>query len=131
MEPPSVLDSVSPAELFNRKLIDFLTDLRPVIGTLPEYTLALASAKMMAAADVRQNQLMFDTYVITPYEQRILSRDETFFMEQYDDPTNVGLVQLLKAAWSTMSPCDRDAVWSHLQVLVVLNRRCKASKSAK
>ena len=121
-----MVDTVSPHDLFNRKLIDFLADLRPVIGTLPEYSLALASAKMIAAADVRQNQIMFDSFVAAPFEEKITTRDESFFMKEYTDPTNVGMVQLLKAAWSTMQPSDHDAVWSHLQVLVVLNRRCKA-----
>ncbi len=123
----AAIAAVSPFELFNRSLIHFLNDMRPLIGKLSEYKLALASAKMMAAADVRQNQAMFEAYVAVPYEQRITSRDESFFMEQYDDQTNVGLVQLLKSAWSSMTPHDQDAVWSHLQVLVVLNRRCKAA----
>ena len=121
-----MVDSVSPHELFNRKLIDFLTDLCPVIGKLPEYSLALASAKMIAVADVRQNQLMFDSFVAVPFDEKITARDESFFMTEYTDPTNVGMVQLLKVAWSTMQDSDHEAVWSHLQVLVVLNRRCKA-----
>lgn len=121
--------SVGPHDLFNRKLLDFIADLKPIIGTLPEYGVASASAKLMSQVDEKKNQQFFDRYVAS-FEPSILSRDESFFLRRDFDAgvgqEGVGVVQLLQGVWGGLSAEEKDAVWSHLQVLLVLNRRCKS-----
>ena len=115
--------------LFNRKLVEFFLDLKPVIGGLPEYAVALSSVKMLQNVDERKNQAMFDAYVARPYGPRILASDVTFFLStEYGGAGNMGVVQLVKDAWQGMSDADKDAVWAHLKVLMVLNDRCNAAK---
>jgi hypothetical protein len=123
---PMATAAVSACTLFNRKLIDFIADLKPIIGHVSEYSVVSASAKLMSQLDERKNQQFFDQYVAGPYEAKIAARDSAFFMaEDYDGVDDLGLVQLLKRTWSSLSPDDQVAVWDHLQVLLVLNRRCK------
>ncbi len=120
-------------ELFNRKLDAFVSDVRPLVGHMPEYTTAASSIRLLASLEPRKNQDLFDTFVARPYEDRILARDEAFFMDHADlgaGASNAGVVQLLKNVWAqSLAPQDKDAVWAHLQVLIVLNRRCKAARS--
>jgi hypothetical protein len=118
--------AVSAHCMFNRKLIDFVTDLKPVLGHMQEYTLALSSVKMLDVIDERKNQVIFDLYIATPYHERIDACDDNFFLN-HDDPNTVGVMQLLKTVWANMSQLDKDAVWAHLRVLLVLNRRCKST----
>lgn len=126
-----LLDAVSPHELFNRKLADFLEDLHCVVGHLPEYTLLSSSVKWLTQYDPARNQQLFDMYVSSQYEDYIMRRDEQFFLStEYSGVSDMNLVHLLKSVWSTLSEPDRDAIWVHLRVLAVLNRRCKALAAA-
>jgi hypothetical protein len=120
---------VSAHVLFNRKLIDFLVDLEgPVQGKLPSYTTLLASVKALSKIDEAQNQIVFDRYVARPYEDKILAKDERFFMGtdygMTQSADSMGIVSILKAVWADLGPDDKEAIWAHLKVLVVLNRRC-------
>jgi hypothetical protein len=118
--------AVSPFALFNRKLLDFITDLKPIIGHVSEYSMVCTSVKLMAQLDERKNHAFFDAYVASPYEVKIATRDDAFFLEEdFDSVDDIGLVQLLKRTWSSLGEDDKNAVWDHLQVLLVLNRRCK------
>lgn len=126
--PPT---SADPYQLFNRKLADFIEDLAPLLGHLADYKMLSASAGLMAAMKPRTNQEYFDAYVAAWFEDQILARDEDFFMSrEYPDAhvacNDLGIVPMLKGVWASLAPGDRDAVWAHLEVLVCLNRRCKA-----
>ena len=126
----SILDATSPFELFNRKLEDFVDDLHPVIGHLPEYKLVSSGIKWLSQYDAQKNQQLFDKYVLEYYENRIMQRDEAFFLSSdnygYQD---MNLVQLLKSVWATsLTPNDKNAVWGHMQVLTVLSRRCREAQ---
>ena len=119
---------VSPWRMFNLKLNDFIADLKPIIGHLPEYSVLQASTKVMANLDEKTNQNFFNQYVAEAYAERIVASDESFFLKSsYDEFSNVGVVHLLKNAWTTLAETDKAAVWAHLQVLIVLNRRCLAA----
>jgi hypothetical protein len=122
--------TVPTYEIFNRPLIDFIADLRPIIGHLPEYGLALSSAKWMAQFDESRNQRIFDLHVASKFESHIEEKNEEVFLQSsYSEfgGNQVGFVQLLKGVWSKLSHENKDAVWAHLRVLIVLNRRCRAA----
>lgn len=124
-----------PFDLFNRKLTDFVADLHPVIGHMSEYAFVSSCVKWCIQFDPRKNQEFFDRYVMAPYEDRIMRRDEQFFLNDslggYSEDMNVGgVVQLIKQVWATnMSDADRSAVWAHLHVLAVLNRHCRDARA--
>ena len=114
-----------PYMLFNNKLADFVEDLRPVIGHMADYKMFASSVSLMTRIDERKNQELFDRFIASSYEHRIMACDETFFMHaEYEELQNVAVVQLLKNAWSGLSASDKEAVWAHLHVLIALNRRC-------
>lgn len=117
--------------LFNRKLIDMLEDLSACFPTVTEFSMALSPpGRMLMSMDPCHSQRMFQEYVILPYEQRILDRDEAFLLTQEQfGPTTINqgdLVALVKRVWCDASTKDRDAIWRHLHVLIVLSRRCEA-----
>lgn len=124
-------NEMDPFAMFNRKLLDFLSDLRPLCGHLSDFNLLSSSAKWMSQFDEHKNQELFHQYLVVPHEERVLKRDDDFFMEGGDAAMeNVGVVKLLKVMWKDdMQLEDRDAVWSHLGVLIVLSKRCELLKS--
>jgi hypothetical protein len=117
----------SPVQLFNRSLLDFIDALAPLIGHLPMHTAVAASAKILAHVDEGRNLDYFDRYVASRYGAQITARDESFLLaESYTEaPEDSDIVQLLKATWSTLSPDEKDAIWKHMQVLVLLCRGCR------
>jgi hypothetical protein len=125
------LNSTRKFDLFNNKLADFLEDLKGVLGHLPEYRLLCSSSRLLTQMDVRRNCAMFVTYVGSPYGDQIMAKDEEFLLSHdfMDAPgakeceSAGGVVELIKGAWKTMSPQDKESVWGHLAILVVISRK--------
>lgn len=118
--------------LFNRKLIDMLEDLASSFPMVPEFAMAITPpARMLLNMDPKQGQRMFNEYVALPYESHILARDEAFLLAREDfgpcgANVNGDIVIMIKSVWRGASPADREAIWQHLHVLILLNRRCLA-----
>ena len=114
--------------MFNNKLVDFVEDLKEVLGHLNEYELIKTSAKFMAKVDPEKNQDIFDKHIAVPYHGHILKKDSTFFLNHEDysvnEDTDNQLVSLLKSIWNTLSDNDKESIWTHFHVLLVLNSRC-------
>jgi hypothetical protein len=126
---------VEPYELFNRKVLDFVEDLEPLLRHLPEYKLLSASTQWMRALDARQNQRIFLEWVAAPFGEQIRARDEGFFLRadvdrEHVNASGIGVVNMLRDVWRGLSDGDKDAIWCHLQVLLVLSDRCVAATAA-
>ena len=120
----------NPYVLFNNKLMDFLEDLKGVIGHLPDYTILVTSAKFLAQFKEKQNQELFDRFVVQPYGPLIVARNEAFLLEEKYSNSKADIVSLLKNVWTTMQDADKESVWAHMHVLVVLSDRCTAYASS-
>lgn len=116
-------------DMFNRKLMDMLEDLAACFPTVTEFTVATSPpARMLLGMDPCHAQGLFDEFVALPYERRILDRDEAFLMSQERfGPVTTDLVAMIKRVWQDASREDKEAIWRHLHVLIVLNRRCVAA----
>lgn len=114
--------------MFNRKMMDMLEDMAACFPEVTEFALAISPAgRMLISLDPCHGQKLFNTFVALPYESRILARDEAFLMNQTEfGPTDVNVVTLIKRVWKEASSEDRDAIWKHLHVLIILNKRCVA-----
>lgn len=116
--------------MFNRKLYDMLEDLAASFPVVPEFGLANSpTARMLMNLDPTQAQRMFQEYVALPYDARILARDDAFLLSQdHFGPVGgcgtVDMIALIKGVWTDASAENKDAIWKHLHVLIVLNRRC-------
>ena len=126
--------SANPHELFNRKLADFIEDLHPLLGHLADYKMLQTTTSLFSTMQPRQNQQYFDIYVAAWFEDQIMNKDEEFFLQHsYPDAhmavQDLGIVPMLKSVWKSLAPSDRDAVWAHLRVLVLLNKRCKMTSA--
>jgi len=83
----TTLDVSMLYQMFQNKLQDFLDDLRPALGTLPEYNLLTTSMKFITP---EKNYAFFNTYIATPYGARLLAKDEGFFLDSSFNPGVVG-----------------------------------------
>lgn len=122
--------------MFNRKLFDMLEDLASSFPTVPEFGIAVSpTARMFMNLDPSKAQKMFHEYVGTPFEKHIVARDEAFLLSQNHEHFGVAassgdIIRMIKGVWMEASVEDKDAIWKHLHVLIVLSRRCLAAATS-
>ena len=103
---------------FNDMMSQFLVELHK---TFPEEK---GIKKMMTSFDILKStnpRLVVDAYMkgVTPYADKISSKDETFLIEEID--TIDFLKDLnIKSYWEQMSENTRAATWQYLQTLYML-----------
>ena len=103
---------------FNDMMSQFLVELHK---TFPEEK---GIKKMMTSFDILKStnpRLVVDAYMkgVTPYADKISSKDETFLLEEID--TIDFLKDLnIKSYWEQMSENTRAATWQYLQTLYML-----------
>lgn len=118
--------------MFNRKLTDMLEDLAECFPDITEFSMAISPpARLLLTLDPSQAQRIFQDYVVSPYEKHILSRDDVFLLSQEQfGPVGTldtgDIVALIKRVWKEASNENKDAIWRHLHVLVLLSNRCMA-----
>ena len=126
------MNTVSSLGLFNQKLIGFFEDLA---STFPEERdIKMALEAIQGAKKINPKLLldMFTEYVTKPLRDPILAEDEdkviafakATIQTQYNDMSPA--LMIFDKHWPTMSEGNRDAIWKHLKVLVLLSERAKA-----
>ncbi len=109
------------------------TFINEMIETYPEQAKRLRTAQR-AYSLMRDNNpalvcRMFRKHVVAAYEVQIMSKDETFIKVgvetqlKTDFPEFYDMFQPCVAIWDTMTDTSKDALWKHLQVLLVLCKR--------
>ncbi len=122
--------SIDYADMFNRKLGEFLSDLEAIgIDSVPEYPMLKASAQMMAKFDKSKMPIIFNSFVLNQYESQIMAQDEAFFLDQqFTNNTNdFAIVSAIKKIWSSLDDVNKNAIWAHLRVLTVLCKKCTSA----
>ena len=90
------------------------------------YELAIRSTLMCYPDYVSE---MFHTKVTIPYGEKIINRDDTFFLThdytdvvQPHEETNA-MIEKIKNYWANMSQENKEIVWKYFRVLVLLTRK--------
>lgn len=113
------------ADMFNRKLADFLDDLEAIgINSVAEYPMLKASCSLLAQMDKSRPAQIFFRYILSPYEDQIATCDEQFFLsEQLTETKDMAIVNAIRQIWKNLDSGNKAAIWKHMQVLMVLSRR--------
>lgn len=118
-------------EKFNQTFTEFGDD---IIKAFPNdsqfrmYNIAIKAA-LLVDPDVVLD--VFYSNVILPFGDRIVAKDETFFLEHtYGEVTQEysnasAIINKVKTYWADMSTENRDIVWQYFRVLVKLGRKIR------
>lgn len=111
-------------DLFNRKLTEFVDELVDIYPTIHDFRVFQTTLYAACVFDKSSPRQYFKTYVIDPFEKKILARDEDFFIqkEEYVD-SDLNIVARLKTVWASMPSKNKDAIWRYMQVLVYLGKQ--------
>lgn len=117
---------IDPLNLFNSKLKEFIQDLIGIFPDDAEFKACLTAAKI---ASPSFTQKMFNKYLTPTYKDRIINRDQAFFLDETFDSTvaDVGFVSKLKKTWIHLSDENKEFVWQYMILLVLLNDKCNNS----
>ena len=124
--------TVSTLGLFNQKLINFFEDLASTFPEERDIKMALEAIQGAKKINPKLLLVMFTEYVTKPLRDPILAEDEdkviafakATIQTQYNDMSPA--LMIFDKHWPTMSDGNRDAIWKHLKVLVLLSERAKA-----
>ena len=111
--------------LFNKKLMGFADDLLLICPDMPEIVLFKTTLSVCIPMTPNLPQQVFHSTVTQKYSDSIISKNEAVLLnESYDDLTNdLDIIEKIKHIWKTLSDDNKNAVWQHLQVLLVLSNR--------
>ena len=131
----SELLATDPHGVFNRCLNEFLVDMGAILSDLPEYSTIKNAVKVLSYADKKRSQQLFNTIVVERYRDRIMAKDEKFFMEtDYADEVkmsnyavSLNVIDLIKSVWTNLDDINKTAIWQHMHILVFLNDKCRSS----
>jgi len=120
---------------FNNQLLNLVNNLSDMYPNDNILELTKTSIVFMKKNNPRKLQHMFSQYV-SKYEHEIINHDSKFlldknFVEDDLDLDNINIdhaksVMLnLKKYWSTMDSESHTNIWKYLQVLIILNKKCR------
>jgi hypothetical protein len=120
---------------FNDRMAEFLIELVNTFPELKDMRLLKTSFTLLKNVDEFAPQKFFHMHVTVPFGDKILKRDESFFLAyDYTDVVHdipgvtsdqsLDLVGRLKDVWHTLSPSNKEAIWNYLTVLIIISNRC-------
>lgn len=118
-------------EKFNQTFLEFGEDIMKVFPDDDEfrmYNLTLNTVITMYPDYVLQ---VFTKKVIEPFGDKIMERDESFFLQhEYDDVKEKHqqaseIINKIKSYWEIMNASDREVVWKYFRVLVLLGKKIR------
>ena len=121
--------SLNFLKLFNDKFMDMVKDLAAVFPQDKDLKAGAPALRLFLLTDDRAIQKIFHQTVIDLYRDKIVSRDETFFLSQtYDhlaEPSaaeaTADIVSKLKGCWANLTAENRESIWKYLNLLIVLD----------
>lgn len=122
--------------IFNQKADEFFKDL--INGFPPEYEQVVVEIKTLKSGfnllknvDIKKPQQVFREYVVGTYREKIMSQDESFFMdkENYDITSKrkeywMDFIDKIKIAWGSMDGDNKTIIWKYFKLLVILSDKC-------
>jgi len=119
-------------ELFNEKLDEFFKDIIVTFPDIVEFKRFKSGLTMLRNVDPRSPQTFFNNYVASKFKDAILSKDDSFFLDNNNDfgivSTRkdywVDFINQLKLLWGNISIENREVIWKYLHVLYILSEKC-------
>jgi hypothetical protein len=120
-------------DIFNKKLIEFINDLIYICPEVDDFKSFKIATHMSACTAPKLPQKMFNECVVQPYSNKIVERDENFFLTEsysnFDDyfkefGYTIDIVGSLKSIWKTLDDENKKTIWKYLQILMQISNKC-------
>lgn len=115
-------------ELFNAKVEEFIRELTTSFPDIKQFSSFKAGFHLLKNLDVTKPVDIFDTYVCKTYKNKIIEKDETFFLTNEVDLTKTSYVDYwqdfienIRLVWKELDNDEKDVIWKYFHILIVLN----------
>lgn len=118
---------------FNQTAQEFVTQLCTLFPDVTNFHRFRTGLTLLVTCTPNQPQQIYDTYVAQRYKEKILAKDENFFMttdynisDTDSDQWSV-FINILCQLWRNLDAQNKDIIWKYFGVLTVLNDKCNES----
>lgn len=111
---------------FNKAMKEFSRNMAQAYPQIPELKLMIIVYKIFKTISKKKPQRFF-MEITKDCQEAIMNKDEQAMFATTVVVTDPNLLKLQDAVyrnWTTFTPEDKEAIWQHLQVLVILARKC-------
>lgn len=115
---------------FNKAFKGFIKDLSRSYPDVPEFKMMLGGYKVVKTLNKKYVSQLFKS-TINPYVKNIMERDASFFINPgftLSDEYSIvykAMVPVFVNLWTKSDEVNREAVWNHLQYLILLSNKCE------
>lgn len=118
--------------LFNDKAEEFCKDLVTTFPEVVEFKKLKSGLLLLKNVDERKPREFFNNYVGEHFKHQIMTRDESFFINEVQNHVQGGLdnsqwqsvISLIHNLWGTLTDENKDNIWKYFQVLIAINDKC-------
>lgn len=123
---------------FNDRVDEFFKDVIEGFPKTVEFQNVISEFKTLKSgfaflktADPKKPQQVFRDYVLSTYRDKIVNRDESFFIckDDFDISSSrkeywMDFIGKIKLAWSSMDDNNKDIIWKYFKLLVLISDKC-------
>lgn len=123
------MDKEQILRIFDTKLSEFVKDLISIYPEDKDLYAFKNSIKLVNLVNDTQCITIFKEYVYEPYSDKILGKNEDFFLKHdFDKEKNTNqnfeftnqLIAKIKGYWATMSSENKETIWKYFTLLLRL-----------
>lgn len=125
---------MSLLKAFTQQLNNLISNLCKLFPKDPDLALTKTSITLLIKTNPRKLQVIFNNHIAI-YSKQILNKDENFFKNtnfielESKNINNIvyanKIMTNLKKYWNEINDESKNNIWKYLQVLLVLNTKCK------
>jgi hypothetical protein len=107
-------------DAFFTQFISFLGELREMYPEDPDFPGFVTALTLIRNTNPMLAVNFIKTEVVDPYKEKILARDESFFLEQdfTEKNADMNVIFKLKDYVREMTPASKDVVWQYIELLM-------------
>lgn len=110
-------------DAFFNQFLAFLGELRDMYPTDPDFSGFISALTLIRTTNPMLAVNYIKTEVVDPYQEKILARDETFFLNQdfTEKNADMNIIYKLKEYVREMTPASKDVVWQYIELLMKIS----------
>jgi hypothetical protein len=107
-------------DAFFNQFLAFLGELKDMYPNDPDFSGFISALTLIRTTNPMLAVNYIKTEVVDPYQEKIMSRDETFFLNQdfTEKNADMNIIYKLKEYVREMTPASKDVVWQYIELLM-------------
>lgn len=112
-------------DTFFNQFTQFVQQLSEIYPDDTDFPIFLSTLGLMKSTNPMLVVNFVKTEIVDPFEDKIMKRDESFFMNQdySDKDVSIDIIRKIKEYIQNMTPKNKEIVWSYIELLTKLCKK--------